>query len=197
MLDVDLQTFDDEAIELLGRVPSPFVVLGIQSIKEEAMQNIRRKYHVPSITDNIQKLLRYPHMTMGLEFILGLPGDDYESFKSTLDWALSFEPMPKVFIYDLWVIENAPLYDVAGQFGIRTDEEGLVQGTASFSEEGVLRASLLSEVLTQCQMNDNLMRRYQALRRGNGSRPSEILEKMTESYIRAGKFSGRERIPSL
>ena len=170
-------------------------MLGIQSIKEEAMQNIRRKYHVPWITDNIQKLLRYPHMTMGLEFILGLPGDDYESFKSTLDWALWLEPMPKVFIYDLWVIENAPLYDVAGQFGIRTDEEGLVQGTASFSEEEVGEPALRGPHAVPDERQPDA----QVARRCTGATAAEPAEssKMTESTSPAsspGRLQGENAL---
>ncbi len=183
------ELFDDESIELMGQIPKVALSLGVQSISEPAMRSINRVYNVNRITDNIRKLSRLPNLSLSLDLISGLPGDTYDGFKRTLDWALAFDPIPKLGIHHLGVPEDSPLAQMAEQYDITTNAKGFALKTNLFSEEDFMRARWLSRVISFFQNTVSGSSQLRRMVRSSGNRPTDVLERLVDIFLKTGKLS--------
>lgn len=185
LMELRPETFDDEMIAALGRIPCATVSLGVQSVNPVALRNANRPFDQARCSRNLRKILRFANIRVELELILGLPGDDYEAFKRTLDWALGFAPQAHLTLFDLVMLPNAPLAAQVERFGIRADAEGLVSETSSFSAEDMARSSRLFAAYCRLRDTPGCWDGFAALL-GKGGRPSEHLERVAEGMLRAG-----------
>lgn len=192
LMELMAETFDDESLAALGAIPAATISLGIQTINPDALENVKRRFNLTRCTDNIRKLVGYQNLQIELEFILGLPGDDYDSFKRTVDWALQFTPAASFTLFDLVMLPNAPLAEKVEEFKITTDEEGLVTSSYSFSEEDMAKSSWLFVAYRYLRETPGCWERFAALAAA-GRRPSNSLEKVGRQLIQSG-FIPAERI---
>ncbi|MFH2204899.1 MAG: radical SAM protein [Elusimicrobiota bacterium] len=193
LMELKAEHFDDELIAELGKVPCATVAVGIQTTGEEALKNINRPFDIARCEENIAKIARFKNIRLDLEFILGLPGDSYESFKRSLDWALRFVPDVNFTLFDLVMLPNAPLADRVAEFKIKTDAEGLVASSYSFSAEDMMRSSWLFVAYCYIRETPKLWADFDKFLRRRQGRPSDMLEKVAQQLLRSG-FIPRERI---
>jgi len=178
---------DEEQIEALSGLRSAKLSFGIQSTNPKAMEAIDRPMDLVRASRNIRAVLRHPHLQVYLEIILGLPGDDYNSFKGTLDWVLSFGPQVELMPFDLLLLPNTPLLRMRRRFGIEADAVGRALRCRSFSHQDLAKSSWLLEAY----------RRLGGLGGDNGWRPSEALERTAGMLVRSGILpANRVFIPS-
>jgi len=187
-LELKPELFDDELIAALGRVRRVFVSLGIQSVNPKALKNMNRGLDLARAARNIRGLAARPNIRVRLELILGLPGDDHESFKRTLDWALPFAPRADLTLYDLSVLPNAPLAAQRGRFGLRTDGRGVVLSSTGFSAADMARSSRLFAAYRHLRGAPGCWPGFERVLRGGTARPSEALEKIAQRLISAGRL---------
>jgi radical SAM superfamily enzyme YgiQ (UPF0313 family) len=91
-MEVYLARLDASLIEVLD---SKHILLeaGIQTITPEALKAVDRFFNRAKTEEVILELhRRCPSLTFTLETIFGLPGDSFEYFRRTIDWALSMKP---------------------------------------------------------------------------------------------------------
>ena len=174
MLELMVDRLDDACIRVLGGIPWSIAALGVQSTNARTLRNLNRRTDLDKAHSNIAKMLRYPNIEIWIELILGLPGDDYETFKRSLDWCFSHKRLPRVRVFDFQVLPNMPLAAQSGKFGIVKGEsctrgKGLamkapgvlpdirqrmhdvVLRTDSFSPEDLVKASRLAAVCHMVQ----------------------------------------------
>lgn len=193
LMELKAEHFDDELIEELGKIPCATVALGVQTTGAEALKNIERPFDIDRCGVNIRKIMKFSNIRLDLEFILGLPGDNYESFKQSLDWALQFVPMVNFTLFDLVMLPNAPLSDHVEKYKIETDAEGLIKSSYSFSEKEMMQASWLFVAYCYIRETPNLWTNFGNFLRARKGRPSDLLEKVAKQLLAKG-FIPRERI---
>lgn len=105
----------DDVVSKLDGVSFYFVQIGLQSLKH--IPNMRRGVNVDKFSDVITKLKNIG-AEVSIDTILGMPDDTPETFKQTIDYAVSLEPST-IVVNTLFVNPNTVLYDTYTDYGIQ------------------------------------------------------------------------------
>lgn len=108
--------------------------IGLQSIDEEVSRNIGRRLD-KKLFDEKVRLLASKGVSFGLDVIIGLPGDNLNKFRNTLNHAVSLMPSN----IDCFVLSLLPGTELA----LRASELGLVPGPDI--ERTVVRTATMDE----------------------------------------------------
>lgn len=138
-LDIRLEFIDDEMIELFKNIPGLELSVGIQSINPVALRNINRPTNIPRCRETLLKLAQ-EGINVGVDLIMGLPGDNYQKFKKTIDWVV-YCRAEQVDVNDLIIIPNSPLEKLTGNFKIKYNRENMALSNYSFSNKDMIKAS--------------------------------------------------------
>jgi radical SAM superfamily enzyme YgiQ (UPF0313 family) len=114
--------------------------IGLQSIHPEVLKNINRSFNDDDFIEKIT-LLNERGVIFGMDLIYGLPGDTYEGFLESLDFALSLQPN-HLDIFPLSVLPGTELYDRAAEYQLSFTDKApytLIK-TPDFSEEDMSAA---------------------------------------------------------
>lgn len=85
-VEVSAEFFDTETIEMLPRAGIRHVDIGLQSTNRAALAAVNREwYREESFQHNLFQLRDNPALTLNVELIAGLPADDYDGFKNSVD----------------------------------------------------------------------------------------------------------------
>lgn len=116
---------NEELIEQLGKVKRVFCGVGIQTTNPVTMKNIHRVWKPETITEKLDRISKLPNAFMGLEMIMGLPGDDLKSYKATLDWSYA-RNANQIFNVPLQILPRTPLENELEKYSIVTmgDDSG-------------------------------------------------------------------------
>jgi radical SAM superfamily enzyme YgiQ (UPF0313 family) len=74
-----------EHLDFLRDVGNPYVGVGLQSFDNKVLANVERKYDEARFEETLQALAQVA--TLAVEIIMGLPGDDPESFRRNFERA--------------------------------------------------------------------------------------------------------------
>lgn len=92
-VEISAELLDDEMIEQFAACGVRHVDVGLQTTERMSLTEINRKWYRPDVfARNVRKLSSYPQMTVNVELIVGLPEDNLETFKRSLDTAISHGP---------------------------------------------------------------------------------------------------------
>ena len=101
---------DAERLEFLQRHHVTLVELGVQSLDDNVLK-LSGRGHTAAQVEAAVKLLRAYKFKLGLQFMVGLPGQTFASLKKTAAQAVALTP-DIARIYPLLVIKNTPLADM-------------------------------------------------------------------------------------
>jgi histone acetyltransferase (RNA polymerase elongator complex component) len=107
---------DEEALSLLKEYGVKTVEVGVQSMIDEVLL-LAHRGHCAADTVNAVSRLKNKKFEVGLQLMIGLPGDTYDRFVQTLDRVIELQP-DFVRIHPTLVLKGAPLEDVwrAGEY---------------------------------------------------------------------------------
>lgn len=131
---------DEERLELLRAHGVKLVELGVQSLDDSVLQKAERGHTAQQVTEAVALLKSYG-FKVGVQLMVGMPGQDFASVKATVEQVLALQP-DVARIYPLLVIKGTPLaksYE-AGEFEPLTLEEAVRQAAYVYqhlSEAGV------------------------------------------------------------
>jgi len=108
---------DDEFVKAVSETYLTYIGLGIQTTNPLAMKNIRRNWDPKQISSLLDSLAVNNNFYLGLEIIMGLPGDDLPTFKDTLTWLYQRESS-NINIFNLQVVPQTILHSEADKFEI-------------------------------------------------------------------------------
>jgi len=112
---------DPRVIENLGKLQSDELAFGLQSTSDVTLKKIKRRFHRDVYERNVKRLrMMNPNANIKFSLIVGLPGDNYARFKSSLDFAISMVPAD-IYVHDLLILPGSEMYDDPEQFGIVID----------------------------------------------------------------------------
>jgi len=107
---------DGEILSLLKKYSVKTVEIGVQSMIDEVLL-LAHRGHCAADTVNAVSRLQDKKFEVGLQLMIGLPGDTYDRFIQTLDRVIELQP-DFVRIHPTLVLKGAPLEDVwrAGEY---------------------------------------------------------------------------------
>ncbi len=133
--------------DIIAQAPEKFhLSLGVQSINAPVLKKIDRAFDRGKVERNLSYLRKTaPRAEVRPQLIFGLPGDDLDGFRTSLDWVLRMET-PNLELTPLCVLPGAPLYAEAGHLGLRYFPEPPyeVYETPTMSRDDMRHAAALS-----------------------------------------------------
>lgn len=140
-LDIKPEFITDEIISLFKKIPALDLSVGIQSINPIALKNVNRPANIQKSREVLLKLAK-EKIGVGTDLIVGLPGDNFETFKRTIDWAV-YCGVEKVDINTLVLIPNSPLEKLVRKFKIKYDinNYNFVLSTKTFNTKDMEKAA--------------------------------------------------------
>ncbi len=119
-LEAKADFLDRETARLLTGIPCS-VQIGLQSARPEVLRNIHRNLDAETFGRRVHQLST-EGVTFGLDLIYGLPGDDHDGFRHSLNTALNFAPN-HLDMFALAVLPGTPLHRNRERFGIVSQEQ--------------------------------------------------------------------------
>ena len=125
---------DGETLSLLKEYSVKTVEVGVQSMIDEVLL-LAHRGHCAADTVNAVSRLKDNKFEVGLQLMIGLPGDTYDRFVQTLDRVIELQP-DFVRIHPTLVLKGAPLEDVwrAGEYSPLPLDE-----TVQWLKKGILK----------------------------------------------------------
>lgn len=164
---------DDEIVALLSRLPGNEFNFGVQTTNPRALQVMRRPFARKKFEASYRSLARRAKgAAITMDVIYGLPGDDLEGFKASLEYVMSLERAEWILTNPLILLPGSDFARDARRHGIRTrgDDSGVVIATATFPEEQMREAVRLSFFVSVVYFNARLRDAMRACARGRGVR---------------------------
>lgn len=135
---------DRQLAKEFAKVPC-CIQFGLQSSNPDVLKNVHRTLDKKLFAKNIG-FLNEEGVTFGFDLIYGLPGDNFQGFKESIDYALSLYPN-NLELFCLSVLPGTKLHDDALGFGMVWEKEPPyhVLSTPKFNEENLAKAKKISE----------------------------------------------------
>jgi len=90
--EISADLFDEEVLNFLQNVPDGYFQfeIGVQTSNLHTLHKINRKSNLKKIADNVRKIGKNIHLH--LDLIVGLPDEDYDSFKNSFNYVYDLKP---------------------------------------------------------------------------------------------------------
>lgn len=125
VMTLDIRMLDEETIACLSKVElirNQFH-FGLQSTNPEALALLNRRIPEDVFVARIGLLRRLkPEAQISLDLIYGLPGDNYEGFRKSVDFAYSLNPS-KLYLSHLLLLPGTPFWDRRAELGLEHSDE--------------------------------------------------------------------------
>ncbi|XCN75448.1 MAG: radical SAM protein [Candidatus Electrothrix aestuarii] len=100
---------DQERVALLQEYQVSTVELGVQSMNDQVLSQAKRGHRAMDVECAVA-VLRQAGMEIGIQLMLGLPGDTWTTLRRTVEQVIALQP-DFIRIYPLLVVENSELAD--------------------------------------------------------------------------------------
>src|SRR3990167_2738302 len=117
--EIKAELLDGELAELLAAAGVRVVEVGVQSTNSRALKTANRAYDLKKLGDNVQLLTR-GKVDVILQLIAGLPGDNYESFKRSVDWCIMQRPR-SIVAFPFFLLPGTYFHRHSKRYGIKAD----------------------------------------------------------------------------
>lgn len=191
-LEINLEQLHPDDIPLMAGRVAGVVAIGLQSTNEEALRSAGRRFR-PEVFADRAALLREHGIAFGLDVIYGLPGDDYESFRQTLNDAYALRPR-LILCFPLQVLPGSAFWREPGRWSLSYQPEPpyRVLSSDTFSGEDLARAERLAlahDLFQRCSRSHELL----SPRAGDPGRgPAEALEAFLAGHWRSRQVTEEE-----
>lgn len=153
--DINISHLNENIIKLLSQLPNYRFSFAVQTTNSKALENIGKLRPTRSIFFEKVKAFRQcmPTSDYSVDYMLGLPGDDLQAFKKTLDDCLSLEPSRMGLNYPLFLLPGTRFYeekDILGLSYTAASPHSVVE-TKTFPKKDMdcgLRLAIWVEILT-------------------------------------------------
>ncbi len=123
-LEIGAHLLDSEILDFLDTVAEDLFQfeIGVQSTLPETLERVHRKATFSALRENVERLVRAGRVHQHLDLIAGLPGENLDSFYTSLDRVLEIRP-DHLQIEPVKLLPGAPLRQQASQWGIIFDPQ--------------------------------------------------------------------------
>ncbi|MCB9730534.1 MAG: DUF4080 domain-containing protein [Deltaproteobacteria bacterium] len=141
------ELLDRETAELYKRANVKQIGLGLQTIEEESLQEMDRRFKLERFQENLAHLDDL-ELEYYVDVIYGLPKSDYQGFRRTIDFVLGSFPHADIEIYRLLALPGTRYHAEADKYGLAFSPEPPYEtyGCETFSYEDIMRAHRVAHV---------------------------------------------------
>ena len=201
-VELKAELLDEEMIDLLKEAKTDFIEIGIQSANKKTLQLINRHFDPDTFSQNVI-LLNKKNIPFEIQLIDGLPADNYETLKESINWLLSLMPN-KISIMRLMILPGAYLRANAKRLGIRYNNNAPYHSTESdtFSSGDLVKTDKLRRALFSLYISGLLKKSLYPLSERLGISYTHVFEewnqwieeKRMEALFVPGKVATDKRI---
>jgi len=175
VLSLDPRVLNEEMIKYLQKIKRMHnqYQFGLQAVNAETLKTANRYFLVDRFKEKIDLLRKVDtNAEIGLDIIFGLPGDNYETFRDTIDFALKIRAS-KIYPSPLLLLPGTPYFHDRDNYKFVADEKTwMVKSNNTYSEEdmqktrrfilwvlGIMYYPAIREVIARaCELNPNFRR---------------------------------------
>jgi radical SAM superfamily enzyme YgiQ (UPF0313 family) len=175
---------DDEIVDLLLQLPENEFNFGVQTITPRALKTMRRPFHKAKFEENYAKMARRTERTsITMDVIYGLPGDDLDGYRASLEYVLGFDHVKWILTNPLILLPGSDFYRDREKLGIvlRDEESCIVEATATFPAEEMRTAIEESFFVSGVFLHEGLATAMRAWARDRGARVLDTIRDFFQS----------------
>lgn len=141
--EVRAEFIDRELARAFTKIPCALQI-GLQSANENVLKNVNRTFDEKKFKKNVG-ILNEEGVIFGFDLIYGLPGDTFEGFKKSIDFAINLYPN-NLELFVLSVLPGTTLFEDSAKFNLefQKDSPYNVIKTPTFSQKEIASSSVLS-----------------------------------------------------
>lgn len=153
--------------------------IGLQTTKPESLKNINRSLNKEKFLDKCRMMSKYG-LSFGIDLIYGLPGDNYSSFRESLDYAASAAPN-NIDIFPLSVLPGTEISDKAEEYGIIQNGFPSFETihNSSFTVSDMIKAAKLTEACDLLYNKEQAFAWFNTVTQALEISPSKLLEQFS------------------
>ena len=138
---------DEELARLMRAAHFTFVEVGLQTTDVTALATVERRLKLEKFLGGIEHLKAH-EIEFELQLIYGLPGETTESFRRSLEFAVSLDP-PKLAVFPLMVLPGTELWRKADVLGLEYEPTPpyYVKSHSTMSRDDIARGWDIVEAL--------------------------------------------------
>ncbi|MBQ6843409.1 MAG: B12-binding domain-containing radical SAM protein [Agathobacter sp.] len=148
--EISADLINEEELLLMKQMRPGLIQLeiGVQSTNEVTIQEIRRTMKLERLKDVVQKVKSFGNIHQHLDLIVGLPYEDYETFRTSFDDIYALQPNQLQMGF-LKVLKGSYMYEHAKEYGILYHNKPPYEVLATnwLSYEDILRMKRVEEML--------------------------------------------------
>ena len=141
---LDIRAMNEEKVRALSQIKLAFnqFHFGLQSTNQEALKITDRRCPDETWLKRIPMIREIaPEVEISLDLIYGLPGDNHEGFKKSVDFALGLKP-GRLYMFPLLVLPGTPFWIKRQQLGFEVSEKPdyMVKSNMTYSAEDMAKS---------------------------------------------------------
>ena len=180
--------FDDvicETAKAFTKIPCA-LQFGLQSADPEILRHVNRSLNKKLFTKNIA-ILNEEGVIFGFDLIYGLPKDNLEGFKKSMDFALSLYPN-NLETFRLSVLPGTSLFETAHELGLEFLSESPynVIKSDTFSAENLAKAEQLSHACNIFYNQGRAVPWFNSIVQAFHEKPSSLIENFSNFLVNIG-----------
>ncbi len=153
------EDLDDEIIDLLAQLQNDEFNFGIQTTNKRAMDDMGRRFNGKRFEENYHKVVKkFRESNITVDVIYGLPGDDIDGYKESLNYAISLDNVKWILTNPLIILPGSEFYYEMDRYKIKLKDRRtyVIKENYTFSEEEMELAKKYSFFVSVIYLNYRL-----------------------------------------
>lgn len=183
--------FDDEMLVILSKAPVGLIQfeVGVQTTNTESIAAVNRKTRLKEVFENIHKLNGLKNIHIHLDLIVGLPYEDYESFKKSFDEVYNLLPQ-QLQVGFLKLLKGSSIRNESDKYGYKFRDyppyEVLSNSYLNYSEISKLKN--IEDMVERFFNSRRFVRTLDYLINDFFTSPFDFYEKLSKYFKKSGYF---------
>ncbi|WP_010248097.1 B12-binding domain-containing radical SAM protein [Acetivibrio cellulolyticus] len=183
--------FDNEMMDILSKAPTGLIQfeIGIQTTNSKTLIAVNRKTRLNEVFFNVQKLNRLGNVHLHLDLIVGLPYEDYESFRKSFNDVYELGPQ-QLQVGFLKLLKGSRIRAESDKYGYNFRNyppyEVLSSNYLSFGEISKLKC--IEDMVERFLNSGRFNKTIDYLIKGFFASPFDFYEKLSKYFKRSGYF---------
>lgn len=172
------EQLDDEIIGLMRRLPNNEYHFGIQTINERALTEMGKAFRREIFEEKYAKMVAGSRRRNTIvDLIYGLPGDDIEGYKMSINYVFSLPAVNRIITNPLIVLPGSYFYQKREELGIKLkdDKSFIISENSTFSRTDMELARVYSFFISVIYLNSSLVDCINLLAKERNDTPMDVV----------------------
>ena len=183
--------FDEEMIAILSKAPVGLIQfeVGVQTTNTQTIEAVNRKTRLKEVFENVRKLNSLKNIHIHLDLIVGLPYEDYESFRKSFNEVYNLVPQ-QLQVGFLKLLKGSSIRNESDKYGykFRNYPPYEVLSNSYLSYDEISKLKDMEDMVERFFNSGRFVRTLDYLINGFFSSPFSFYEKLSEYFKESGYF---------